>query len=125
MAITQADQPPAQLAELDRIVGDSSLELLPKRISAARFVDQLGEEAWLLTLILPRPTADTWDREAVFTSRLFITREFDRLIAGTALELPGQTLAVVTTDEAREDDVAQDGEPEVGEDTAPTTEDLD
>lgn len=116
MATTHAGHDATDLenALLD-LVRDGPSALRPKRIEVARFVDGLGEEAWQLTLILPRPKGETWDRQAVFETRMRVTGLFDQLVVGTARELPGRTLAVVTTDEAQEIDVAEEGVPEEGE----------
>jgi hypothetical protein len=79
-------------------------------------IDGLGEDAWQLVLMLPKPTGPTWDVDEVFTVRRAAIKEFDALVAGEPPEKPGQTLAVVTTDEADEIDIAAEEVPEEGED---------
>ncbi|MGH3585699.1 MAG: hypothetical protein ACRDQ0_05205 [Pseudonocardia sp.] len=93
----------------------SGLTLRPKSASAEPFVDGLGEDAWRLLLVLPRPREATWDTDEVFDTRQAAERQFDDLVERTSLQLPGRTLAVVTTDEADPEDIAEDEIPEEGE----------
>ncbi len=94
----------------------SGMAIIPKRMLAETYTDGLGDDAWRLILVLPRPSSREWDMESVFRLRRTATRQFDQLIEGTSLVLPGRTLAVVTTDEAEPDDVAVEEVPEKGED---------
>ncbi len=119
MATAQAER---SIDEVTGVVSDdlskANLALSPKKIAARPFVDGLGEDAWEVLLILPKPQGETWDRTAVFDARMAAVAAFDRLVDGTTLELPGRTLAMVTTDEAAEEDVAPEDDPEEGEDPA-------
>lgn len=102
------------LPEVEAYVGDSlkSLEgtLPPKRVEIREVTDPFGEDAWRVVLILDRPENRTWDREAVFTTRLKAEEIFDRWAAKSGRGLPGATIASVTTDDVREEDIAVDEE---------------
>ena len=92
------------------------LRLLPRRIDVHQQTDALGEEAWRLVLVLPKPQGETWKRDEVFKARRAAIEIFDQLAAEEGHTLPGSTIASVTTDQAAEDDVAPEDEPEEGED---------
>lgn len=99
----------------ERLVA-SGLPLMPKRVLVHEDTDPLGEDAWRLVLVLPAPAGDTWNRLDVFRARRAAVDIFDELAAEAERNLPGSTIAVVTTDEASEDQTAPEEEPEEGED---------
>ncbi len=90
--------------------------LRPKQIHIHEVTDTLGEDAWRLVLVLPAPTGQTWDRESVYQTRRMSVELFDELAAAEDHDLPGSTVASVTTDEAPESDIAPEDEPVEGED---------
>lgn len=115
--------PPTTLLTIDDVtarvhtkLADDYLALKPKAVAARPVIDGLGEDAWQLVLTLPKPIGPTWDVEEVFDVRRAAIEAFDDLLAGENLERPGQTLAVVTTDEADEADIAAEELPEEDED---------
>ncbi|OMH27826.1 hypothetical protein BKD30_02500 [Tersicoccus phoenicis] len=91
------------------------LDLKPKSMNATAVRDGLGEDAWQVTIVLPKPDGATWDAEALFAVRRTVVDAFDGALEGR-LVLPGQTLAVVTTDEADPADIAAEETPVEGED---------
>ncbi len=94
----------------------SKVTLRPKQIRITEEMDSLDLPAWRLLLILPAPQGETWNREEVFTSRRAAIEAFDAAAERDGRELPGQTIAFVTTDEAQEKDIAEDDLPEPDED---------
>lgn len=97
-------------------VEDQRLPLVPKRIEVTEDVDALGDSAWRLLLVLPAPAGETWDREDVFKVRRAAVAAFDKEAEEDDRSLPGWTVASVTTDEAGEQDIAEDDKPQKGED---------
>lgn len=109
-------------ADLDRItqrvtdqLARADLALKPKSITATTVIDGLGDDAWKLTIVLPKSIGATWDVDAVFDVRRAAVEVFDAFVWVTRLELPGQTLAAVTTDEADPNDIAADEIPAASE----------
>lgn len=104
-----------------RVLGrlrDEALPIEPKRIEITVVTDALDDEAWRLLLVLPAPSPseETWDREAVFRARRAAVSVFDDFAVEDGEQLPGRTVALVTTDEADELDAASVDEPEADED---------
>lgn len=92
------------------------LELIPKRVQITSEIDALGQDAWRLLLVLSAPSSETWETDSVFRARRAAIEVFDAMAADHDEELPGSTVAFVTTDEASEDDTAPADEPQPGED---------
>ncbi len=92
-----------------------STSIRPKRIDVETYADGAGDEAWRLILVLNRPEGDTWDVESAFEVRRAVAKAFDRAIDGLSSALPGQTLVVLTTDEASEAETAPEEVPEPDE----------
>lgn len=92
------------------------LALMPLRVHVFEQMDAQGEEAWRVQLVLPRPHGETWDRELVFHTRRAAVRAWDELADAAGRSRPGYTVALVTTDDAAVEDVAEDESPEAGED---------
>lgn len=109
-----SDEVAQQVLERVKAVGDTVL--VPKAIQLEAVVDALDEEAWRVVLVLPRPEGATWDRDDVFAARMVATTVFDEIVEQEGRQLPGLTLAIVTTDEAAEDDIAAEDAPEADED---------
>lgn len=103
----------------DRL-SDADLPLLPKQVRIHEETDSLGEDGWRLVLVLHAPEGQTWDRQQVFSTRRKSVEIFDEMAATDGRGLPGATIASVTTDEARELDVAPVDEPLEGEDPGRT-----
>lgn len=91
------------------------LTIRPKRVEVRQDIDALGDEALRVLLVLPAPVGETWDRDAVFKIRRAAIDALDALVAEKGQTLPGRTLAMVTTDEANEADVAPEESPQLGE----------
>lgn len=106
------DVAPQVLARLD----GEGLRVKPKSVQVMMVTDAFDDEAWRVLLVLPRPSGETWDRDAVFEARRAAISAFDELAAAGGRELPGRTIALVTTDEADDADIATEDEPETGED---------
>lgn len=116
--LAPVDQWADEVAE--RVLGrlrDEALPIEPKRIEITVVTDALDDEAWRLLLVLPAPlpSQETWDREAVFRARRAAVSVFDDFAAEDDEQLPGRTVALVTTDDADELDTAPDDEPEADE----------
>lgn len=99
---------------------ERELPLEPKRVLVYEDTDPIGKDAWRLVLVLPAPAGETWERLAVFRARRAAVDVFDEIAGEVGRNLPGATIAVVTTDEADEIDTAPDDEPEEGEDPGRT-----
>lgn len=102
-------------------LSEANLPLTPKQVQVYQDTDILGEDAWRLVLVLPAPTGETWDRLEVFTTRTASVDIFDEIADEDGRDLPGSTIAIVTTDEASELDTAPEDEPEEGEDPGRST----
>lgn len=88
-----------------RVLGrlsDEALPIEPKRIEITVVTDALDDEARRLLLVLPAPSPseETRDREAVFKARRAAVSVFDDFAAEDDEQLPGRTVALVTTDDA-------------------------
>lgn len=94
------------------------LPLLPKSIKVVEETDASGEDAWRLILVLPAPAGETWDVTEAFRLRRAAVRAFDAHALESGRELPGATVARMTTDEADEQDIAPEEDPEDGEGAA-------
>lgn len=78
--------------------------------------DSFGEDAWRLLLLLPRPEGETWKRDHVFELRRIAVDAFDELALAAGRTLEGRTVALVSTDDALDEDVAPRDVPASGED---------
>ncbi len=99
-----------------RQMRSAKLRLQPGHVTITDQVDALGENAWCLLLALPAPEGGTWDRAEVSQVRRAAAEVSGRLAAAAGHELPGASVASVTTDEASPEDIAEDGAPGPGED---------
>lgn len=90
----------------------TDLPLKPKRVEITDATDMLGDEAWRLLLVLPKPDGPTWERDSVYRLRRRAIEYFDEAADSAHRALPGLTIAFVTTDEADEEDIAVDTTPE-------------
>lgn len=109
MSLPLADQQWIVVAadEVQEQLARSPLELEPKRVEVFTETDAFDEEAWRLRLYLPRPVGRTWGSRASLDTRRAAVDAFDMFAARTHHALPGRTLALVTTDEAPEADIAE------------------
>lgn len=100
--------------------GDTALKPLSLKIEQGE--DGLGEDAWRITLNLPAPSKGVWDVAEVAAVRRAATTRLDELVRDTVMDLPGQALAVVTTDQPGVV-VALEEQPDENEVEGPVTED--
>lgn len=84
------------------------LPITPKNVIVSETTDALGDDAWRILLVLPKPDGETWDRDAVFRARRAAINHLDQLAAVDGHELAGHTVAFVTTDEAAPNDIAEE-----------------
>lgn len=103
-------------ARILKRLGEKKLPIRPKAVRIGEDTDAFGEDAWRLLLVLPAPEGETWDRASVVKARRAVIEVFDALAAEDDRALPGWTVALVTTDEAAEDDIAVEDAPERDED---------
>lgn len=94
--------------KVTRALDRSDIALKPKAVELYEVSDALDEDAWRIKLILPAPEGRTWERSSVFALRRKATDVFDEFALKHDIDLPGATIAIVTTDEARLEDIAQD-----------------
>lgn len=88
---------------------NTKLALHPTRVSVYTLVDALDQEAWRILLVLPFPTTTyRWEQPDVYATRRAAIDGWEALIRETELELPGQTLALISTDDAPQSEIAID-----------------
>lgn len=88
---------------------NEALALHPRSVKISSVVDALDQEAWRILLVLPFPKETyRWEQRDVYAMRRAAIDGWEALVGEAELELPGQTLAFVTTDDAPSSEIAID-----------------